>query len=81
MRSLGRIGLLQLVEVAPDRFLLTVPSGTAIESLEMELLDTLESLPANEEAERPGLEKLRQIINQQRKKKAFSKREFLLIGT
>ena len=81
MRALGRIVPLQLVEVAPRRFLLTIPSGTAIESLEMELLDIMESLPANEEAERPGLEKLRLIINQQRKKKAVSKREFLLIGT
>ena len=81
MRSLVRIGLLKLVEVAPYRFLLTVPSGTAIESLEMELMDTMESLPANEEAERPGLEKLRQIINKQRKKRTVSKREFLLIET
>lgn len=81
MRSLRRIGLLRLVEVAPRRFLLTIPSGTAIEALEMELLDTLEGLPADEEAERQGLERLRQILNQQRKKKAVSKREFLLIGS
>jgi len=81
MRSLDRIDLLRLVEVAPLRYLLTIPSGTAIESLEMELMDVLESLPANDEAERPGLEKLRRILNQQRKKKSVSKREFLLIGT
>ena len=81
MRSLARIDLLRLVEVTPRRFLLTVPSGTAIESLEMALLDVMESLPAKDEAERPGLEKLRRIISQQRKKKTVSKREFLLIGT
>ena len=81
LRSLGRVGLLQLVEVAPGRFLLTIPSGTAIESVEMELLDVMESLPAGEESERPALERLRQIINQQRKQKAVSKREFLLIQT
>lgn len=81
MRSLDRIGLLRLVEVAPRRFLLTVPSGTAIESLEMGLMDLLESLPASEEAERSALEKLRLILNQQRKRKTVSKREFLLIGT
>jgi hypothetical protein len=81
MRALRRISLLRLVEVAPRRFLLTIPSGTAIEALEMELLDTLESLSADEEAERPGLERLRQILNQQRKKKTVSKREFLLIGS
>ena len=81
MRSLRRIGLLRLVEVAPHRFLLTVPSGTAVESLEMELIDLMESLPAAEEAERAGLEKLRHILNQQRKNMTVSKREFLLIGT
>jgi hypothetical protein len=81
MRSLERIGLLRLVEGAPRRFLLTVPSGTAVEALEMELLDVMESLPASEEPERPGLEKLRRILSQQRKKKTVSKREFLLIGT
>ena len=81
MRSLDRIDLLRLVEVAPRRFLLTVPSGTAVESLEMEIMDIMENLPANEEPERPGLEKLRRILSQQRKKKTVSKREFLLIGT
>lgn len=81
LRSLRRIGLLRLVEVAPGRYLLTVPSGTAVESLEMELMDLMESLPEAEEAERPGLERLRQILNHQRKKRTMSKREFLLIGT
>lgn len=80
MHSLCRIGLLQLVEVAPGRFLLTIPSGTAIESLEMEILDVMENLPASEESERPGLERLRNIINRQRKQLTVSKREFLLIG-
>jgi hypothetical protein len=81
MRALGRIELLRLVEVAPHRFLLTLPCGTGIEALEMELLDVLENLPSDEEAERAGLEKLRRILGQHRRKKTASKREFLLIGT
>jgi hypothetical protein len=81
MRSLERIDTLRLVEVAPGRFLLTVPSGAAIESLEMGILDALEGLPAEEETERPGLERLRQILSQQRRKKTVSKRELLLIAT
>lgn len=81
LRSLRRIGFLQLVEVAPGRHLLTVPTGTAIESLEMEILDLLDNLARAEEAERPVLEKLRGVLSQQRKKKAVSKREFLLIAT
>ena len=60
---------------------MTVPTGTAIESLEMEILDLLENLTRAEEAERPVLEKLRGVLSQQRKKKAVSKREFLLIAS
>jgi hypothetical protein len=81
MRSLARIDLLRLVEVAPGRLLLTVPSGTAIEALEMEILDALEGLPAGDEAERAGLEQLRRIMSQQRRRKTVSKRELLLIAT
>lgn len=79
--ALRRLDSLQLVEVVPGRFLLTIPTGTAIERLEMELMDLLEDLPREMETERPGLEKLRAILGQQRKKKAVSKREFLLIAT
>ncbi len=81
LRSLRHIESLKLVEVAPGRSLLTIPSGTAIESLEMELVDLLENLAREEASERPSLEKLRQILGHQRKKKAVSKREFLLIAT
>ena len=81
LRALRRLDSLQLVEVVPGRFLLTIPTGTAIERLEMELMDLLEDLPREMETERSGLEKLRAILGQQRKKKAVSKREFLLIAT
>ncbi len=81
LRALRRLASLQLVEVAPGRFLLTIPTGTAIERLEMELMDLLEDLPRAMESERTSLERLRTILGQQRKKKAVSKREFLLIAT
>lgn len=80
LASLGRVELLQLVQVAPDRCLLTIPSGTPVESLEMVILDAMEELPPGEEAERPILEKLRRLLTQQRRKKTLLKREFLLIG-
>ena len=81
LRALRRLDSLQLVEVVPGRFLLTIPTGTAIERLEMELLDLLDDLPRDMEPERPGLEKLRALLGQQRKKRAVTKREFLLIAT
>ena len=81
LRSLRQFESLRLVEVAPGRSLLTIPTGTAIESLEMELVDRLESLPREYEAERPFLDKLRVILGHQRRQKAVSKRELLLIAT
>lgn len=42
-RALKRIRGLRLVEVAPARFLLTVPSGTPVESFEISLMDLIES--------------------------------------
>ena len=81
LRALRRLDSLQLAEVAPGRFLLTIPPGTATERLEMELIDLLEELPQDMEPERPGLEKLRALLSQQRKKRAVTKREFLLIAT
>ena len=81
LRTLRLIEHLRLAEVAPGRFLLTIPTGAAIESLEIKLVDLLENLPREHEAERPALEQLRAILSQQRKKKAVSKREFLLIAT
>ena len=81
LRSLRRIERLRLVEMVPGRFMLTIPTGTAIESLEMELVDLLENLPRTDEGERPFLEKLRHILGHQRRRKSVSKRELLFIAT
>ena len=81
LHALRRIDLLRMVEVIPGRFLLTVPTGTAIESLEMEIVDALETLSPAEEPERPVLEQLRRLLSAQRKKKTVLKREFLILAT
>ena len=43
-RYIRKIKWLRLVEVAPLRFLLTIPTGTAVDSLELALLDLLQNL-------------------------------------
>ena len=43
-RYLQKIKWLRLVELAPMRYLLVVPSGTAIDSLEVAIIDLLENL-------------------------------------
>ena len=81
LRSLQRIEFLRMAEVVPGHFLLTIPSGTPSGSLEMEIVDLLDELSPEDEDERPLLQKLRGILNAQRRKKSVSKREILLIST
>jgi hypothetical protein len=78
-RNLRKIEWLKMVEIAPARFLLTIPTGTAIESLEVAILDLLENLPADETEERGLLEELRKCISHQRRGKLVSKAELLFI--
>ena len=66
-RCLRRIPWLKLAEVTPGRHLLTIVPGTAIESLEVAMLDILEGLAPDEDYERKILEELRQLIGASRR--------------
>ena len=70
-----------MVEIAPARYLLAVPTGTPVESLEIALLDLLEQLPSTEHYERNLLSALRNEVNSIRKLKKVSKAEILLVAT
>ncbi|MGH7818140.1 MAG: hypothetical protein ACREQ9_00030 [Candidatus Binatia bacterium] len=80
-KVLQQIPFLRLVEVAPARYLLTVPTGTPIESLEVALLDVLEGLPSREKHERALLEELRNHFRRFRHGQKMSKAELLFVGT
>ncbi|MGH7857691.1 MAG: hypothetical protein ACREQY_10215, partial [Candidatus Binatia bacterium] len=80
-RSLRRIPFLRLVEVAPARYLLTIPTGTPIESLEVAILDVLEGLPAKERHERALLEELLDHIRRLRRGRKMSKAELVFVET
>jgi hypothetical protein len=78
---LRRIPWLKLVEITPARYLLVIPTGTPIDSLEVALRDILDELPATEQRERAILEELESRMRQLRRVKKVSKAELLFIDT
>ena len=79
--SLRRVPWLKLVEIAPGRNLLIIPSGTAVESLEIAILDLLETLGDAERDERPLLQELRGELGRLRRQHRVSKAEIIFFDT
>ena len=80
-RYLQKIKWLRLVQLAPMRYLLVVPSGTAVDSLEVAIIDLLENLDQNEESEKATLEELRDMMRSLRLGGKLSKAELMFIDT
>jgi hypothetical protein len=80
-RYLQKIKWLRLVEVAPTRFLLVIPSGTAIDSLEVAIIDLLEKQGPHDKRERSILEQLRDLMRTLRLKGKVFKAELLFVDT
>jgi hypothetical protein len=80
-QGLKNIPWLRLIEIAPFRFLMALPTGTAIESLEIAVMDLIEHLPEDEITERTLLIDLRQKISHHRRKEGVTKGEILYINT
>lgn len=80
-RRLQEISWLRLVEVAPARHLLVIPTGTAIEQLEVAVSDILDRLPPEEKYEFELLDELHRLLRQRRRQQDVSKAEILLIRT
>jgi len=78
---LRQIPWLRLVEVAPSRFLLAVPTGTAVDSIELALHDLVAMLPPDASRERSLLEALQQLFRDMRRRHTVSKGEMLFIDT
>jgi len=78
---LQRIEWLRLVEVAPMRFLLSIPLGTSIDSLELAVMDLLEDTKRCDDRERSLLSQLRDLIRRLRRRGELSKAEMLLVDT
>ena len=81
-QALKRIPFLKLIEIAPARYLLTIPSGTAVESLEVALHDTLNDPNVkHDKGEHAILLELMNLIGHQRRTKRMSKAEILIINS
>ena len=79
-RSLRRIPWLQMIEVAPNRHLLAIDSGTPIEKVELGLLDLIENARSSGSDEVELLEALRETIGTIRRGQRISKAEILVIA-
>lgn len=77
---LKRHPLLRLVEVAPGRHLISIRSGTAIESVEVALEDILDERPLAKTPEREMLEMLLDLIRSSRRTNATRKEEILIMA-
>ena len=80
--ALKKIPWLKLIEIALARYLLTLPTGTPIEALEVALRDLFSNpgLPRNKR-ENTVLLELLNLIGQQRRSLRLSKAEILIIHT
>jgi hypothetical protein len=79
-KALRQIPWLKMIEIAPARYLLTIPSGTPIEVLEVALRDLFHD-PELQKNERENnvLQELLNLIGQQRRDLRLSKAEILII--
>jgi hypothetical protein len=80
-KTLKQLPWLRLVEVTPSRYLLALPSGMAVESLEVGIIDLLDKLAPEEEYERNMLLRLRELFKHQRLGRSVSRAEILFIKT
>jgi hypothetical protein len=81
-QALKRIPFLKLIEIAPARYLLTMPSGTPVESLEVILRDMLNNPDCQQDQrEQDLLRELMNLIGRQRRTQHLSKAEILIINS
>lgn len=81
-RALRQIPWLKLIEIAPARYLLTLPSGMPSESLEVALHDLLKDhAMQHDERELVILQELMNLIGHHRRTQRMSKAEVLIIST
>ena len=74
---LERLPWLRLVEVAPGRHLLSIRSGTPVETVELTLHDQLEDLPAEAAVDREIMSALLRIVRMSRRMNTALKEEIL----
>ena len=80
-QRLRRIPWLQLAKIAPGRYIITIDSGTPIETIEVAIGDILDSLDKTEEDESAMLRELLKWIQTLRRGQHITKAELLFVST
>ncbi|MGA3086364.1 MAG: hypothetical protein ABSE95_16465, partial [Thermodesulfobacteriota bacterium] len=81
-KVLRKISGLKIIEIARTRYLLTIPSGTSIEALEVAMRDlSLNPEVQKNERENTILQDLLNLISYQRRTQRLSKAEILIADT
>lgn len=71
---------IQLVEISPLRYIISMQQGSSVDSFELALTDSLDCLPAGETPETALLRELRDILTKIRRKQGMMKAEILLVS-
>jgi len=79
-RLLGKAHWLRRIEISPARYLLVLPSGMTIESMELAIIELMESLDDKDDDEYILLKELRKIISYQRRQNTVSKGELVFVS-
>lgn len=78
-RILSQMPGVQLVEISPQRYLISMEPGGSVDSFELALLDRIDHLSLDDAAEISLLQDLRQVLMGIRRKQGMKKAEILLV--
>jgi hypothetical protein len=79
--QLAKIPWVKLVEVAPGRNLITIPSGTSLESLELAILELAENVSTDASMERKLLNEFCKYVGRLRRYNKMSSVEIVMVDT
>jgi hypothetical protein len=79
--KLGQIPWVRLVEIAPGRNLIAIPTGTPLESLEAAALDLIERTPADDAFERALLCSFHAFVGRLRRHEKVTLAEILIVDS
>lgn len=79
-RVLSQMPGIQLVEISPLRYIISMQQGRSVDSFELALMDALDCLPAGEASEAALLREVLEILAKIRRKHGMKKAEILLVS-
>lgn len=79
--KLANIPWIKLVEIVPGRNLITIPSGTSFESLEVTIMELIENLSSDEAMDQALLKEFCKYVGRHRRINKMSTVEILLVDT